>query len=436
MSVALARQSFAGSSTLSIHGGMQFVGPTRISTGSLLSRAPSVYGGAGGFGTRVSQSTVSYISQVPLIQYGAGENVVVANEKLTMQNLNDRLGSYLDNVRLLEAANRNLELQIRQYYEKRATLLVSRDFTSFFDAINELRALIARRHLENQSIILQIDNAQLATEDFKMKLEMEVNMRSIAEADVLRLRGVRDNLAINISDLEIQLEGLREQLSQVKNIHHEGMQELRMQLKNSTVKVEVDSPDPVDLSKVLHELRQEYESLVLKNKLELEKWYQTKMDSLQTDIITFTTEAKTVSSQLAELKRSYQSLEINRQSIITEVQCLHQSLEEIKNRYSSQLGQLQATINKLEVELQQVKVSIEQQQAEYRLLLDIKMRLEMEIAEYRRLLDGDQKKPVVISKVVEEPKPVIERRVRTIVEELVDGKVVSSTVDTKVSDIK
>lgn len=50
------------------------------------------------------------------------------------------------------------------------------------------------------------------------------------------------------------------------------------------------------------------------------------------------------------------------------------------------------TINRLEVELQQLKISLEQQQVEYNLLLDIKMRLELEIAEYRRLLDGDQKK--------------------------------------------
>lgn len=71
------------------------------------------------------------------------------------------------------------------------------------------------------------------------------------------------------------------------------------------------------------------------------------------------------------------------------MQCLKQNMEEVNGRYSGQLIQLQLTINTLEVELQQLKISIEQQQAEYNQLLDIKMRLEMEIAEYRRLLDGD-----------------------------------------------
>lgn len=72
-----------------------------------------------------------------------------------------------------------------------------------------------------------------------------------------------------------------------------------------------------------------------------------------------------------------------------QLQCLQQNLEEVKARYSSQLSQLQMTINTLEAELQQLKISIEQQQSEYMMLLDIKMRLELEIAEYRRLLEGE-----------------------------------------------
>lgn len=71
------------------------------------------------------------------------------------------------------------------------------------------------------------------------------------------------------------------------------------------------------------------------------------------------------------------------------MQCLQQNFEGVRNRYSVQLSQLQMSINMLETELQQLRVSLEQQQTEYNLLLDIKMRLELEIAEYRRLLEGE-----------------------------------------------
>ncbi|XP_061625809.1 keratin, type I cytoskeletal 20-like [Phyllopteryx taeniolatus] len=437
MSLILGRQgssarSISSASTMSIGGGLQLVGGSqaRISSGNYQGRAPSVYGGAGGYGTRISEAS-TLLSYSGVNSYGS--DTFGVSEKTTMQNLNDRLATYLDKVRSLEAANRRLELQIREFYEKRSP--IARDFSVYFATINELRAQIARRYAENQSIILQIDNAQLAADDFKMKYEVEMNTRAMVESDLVRLRGVRDNMVVIISDLKMQIENLKDQLAQLKRNHEEEMNAARLQYSGN-VNVEVDSPYSVDLSKVLQEVREQYDALALKNKQELERWYQAKMESLQSEIKGFSTEVKTFSSQLSELKRTYQSLEITYQGILAEMECLRQNLAETKLRYSSQLSHLQLTINSLEVELHQLKVSIEQQNTEYQILLDIKMRLEREIAEYRRLLDGEsyeQKKPLVISKVVqvEEHKPKVERRVKTIVEKIIDGKVVSTSVDTQ-----
>ncbi|XP_077379452.1 keratin, type I cytoskeletal 42-like [Festucalex cinctus] len=436
MSLSLGRssaRSISSASNMSIGGGRRMGGLTQsISSGIYQGRAPSVYAGAGGYDTRISQASVG-------LAYGGGGMYSVdafgGSEKTTMQNLNDRLATYLDKVRSLEAANRKLEIQIREFYDKRSP--IARDFSAYFATINELRAQIARRYAENQSIILQIDNAQLAADDFKMKYEVEMNTRAMVESDLVRLRGVRDNMVVTISDLKMQIENLKDQLAQLMRIHEEEMNAARQQYTGN-VNVEVDSASSVDLSRILQEVRDQYEALALKNKQELERWYQAKMESLQSEIKGFTTEVKTFSSQLSELKRTYQSLEITYQGLLAEIECLRQNLAETKSRYGSQLSQLQVTINCLEEELQQLKVSIEQQKTDYQLLLDIKMRLEREIAEYRRLLDGEsyeQKKPLVISKVVqmEEHKPIVERRVRTIVEKIVDGRVVSTSVDTNSS---
>lgn len=124
------------------------VQPSAPSVSSVTSRkmsvqkiqAPSVYGGAGGYGTRISTSTSSGQGLGGNLQLSiTGSNVLLAgNEKSTMQNLNDRLAAYLERVRSLEKSNSLIEKQIREWYEKN-TVSVGQDYSSYFKIIEELR---------------------------------------------------------------------------------------------------------------------------------------------------------------------------------------------------------------------------------------------------------------------------------------------------------
>lgn len=58
------------------------------------------------------------------------------------------------------------------------------------------------------------------------------------------------------------------------------MHELRNQ-QTGSVNVEVDSAESVDLTQVLQEMREQYESLVQKKKQEVEKWFQSKVGGLK-----------------------------------------------------------------------------------------------------------------------------------------------------------
>lgn len=57
------------------------------------------------------------------------------------------------------------------------------------------------------------------------------------------------------------------------------LQELRLQRMqhSGTVNVEVDSTESVDLAKVMEEMREQYEALVRKRKMELEEWFKSKV---------------------------------------------------------------------------------------------------------------------------------------------------------------
>ncbi|KAM9314497.1 keratin, type I cytoskeletal 19-like [Pholidichthys leucotaenia] len=438
MSLALIQQR-SSSNNRSISSGTSISGwiQQHISSSPFSpTRAPSMHGGAGGLGTQISQSS-SYYSSGSMGSYGSTS--VIGNEKATMQDLNDRLADYLEKVHTLEAANKELEINIREYCKK--TTSVTRNYAGYFSTIDDLRKEIARSYADNQSLLLQIDNAQLTADDFKMKFETEMNLRMTVEVDEARFRGIRDSLTLNTNDLEQEIELLKKELVQMRRNHEEDMNELR--LKNTgSVNVEVDSAESVDLTKVLQEVRDQYEALVEKNKLELEQWFQSKVDSLKTQICLYQEDVKMYHTELSEVSRSNQTLEIQRNSMYAEIKCLQENLEEVQSQYSSLLHQLQFTINTLEAELQQLKASLDQNQVDYSQLLDINMRLKMEIAEYRRLLDGEQseqKMTVIISKMVEEKEehmPRIEKRVKTIVEEIVDGQVVASSVETQVQTLQ
>lgn len=49
-----------------------------------------------------------------------------------------------------------------------------------------------------------------------------------------------------------------------------------------TVNVEVESTESADLTKTLQEIREQYESVVTKNKVEAERWFKSKVRNLKT----------------------------------------------------------------------------------------------------------------------------------------------------------
>ncbi|XP_040473674.1 keratin, type I cytoskeletal 12-like isoform X1 [Falco naumanni] len=378
---------------------------------------------------------------------GAGDGGLISgSKKETMQNLNDRLAAYLDKVRSLEDANTELERKIREWYEKNGPGVgipgSGNDYSKYYPIIEDLRSKIINATIDNARIILQVDNARLAADDFRLKYENEVALRQSVEADINGLRRVLDELTLTRADLEMQIESLNEELAYLKKNHEEELQGIQSSACGQ-VSVEMDAAPGIDLTKLLNDMRGQYEVIAEQNRKEAEAWFNEKSGELKREISTNTEQLQSGKSEITDLKRTLQSLEIELQSQLAMKKSLEDTLAETEGGYCAQLSQIQLQIGNLESQLFQVRADMERQNAEYQQLLDIKTRLEMEIETYRRLLDGEfvsagpgvtfESSSLTGSKsqtqsLDSSQDPAKTRKIKTIVEEVVDGKVVASHV--------
>nr|XP_012621506.1 keratin, type I cuticular Ha3-I-like [Microcebus murinus] len=308
-------------------------------------------------------------------------------EKETMQFLNDRLASYLEKVRRLERENAELESLIQQRCQEQDPLVCA-NYQSYFRTIEELQQKILCSKSENARLVVQIDNAKLAADDFRTKHQTELSLRQLVESDINGLRRILDELTLCRSDLEAQVESLKEELLCLKQNHEQEVNMLRCQI-GDRLNVEVDAAPTVDLNQVLNETRSQYEALVETNCREVEEWFTRQTEELSKQVVSSSEQLQSCQAEIIELRRTVNTLEIELQGQHNLRNSLENTLTESEARYSSQLSQVQCMITNVESQLAEIRCDLERQNQEYQVLLDVRARLECEINTYRGLLDGE-----------------------------------------------
>ncbi|KAJ3584552.1 hypothetical protein NHX12_015047 [Muraenolepis orangiensis] len=243
--------------------------------------AGSVFGGAGGKGTRVSIASLEGLRSVLLrnepaerdpassssanpaaSSYANNNNPV--DDKKTMRGLNERLSGYLGRVRQLEEANGELQGQIDQVLAERGAP-GGRDWDAIERPLADLRKTVKDMTMGNAKLMLQIDNSKLANDDFQNKLEAETQACHSVESDLIGLKRIIDDTQLNRLQLESQ-----------------DVEDLRQKIRDSAVVVEVDSQDS-DLAETLNKIRTQYDKLARNNQKETDTWYQSKFENIKVE---------------------------------------------------------------------------------------------------------------------------------------------------------
>ncbi|XP_043930749.1 keratin, type I cytoskeletal 18-like isoform X2 [Protopterus annectens] len=360
-----------------------------------MSSASSMHGGAGGKGSRISVSRLGSspgslrpnldLSRASTVAMVAGGGAV--NQREAMQDLNQRLADYLSEVSRLTESNNELEKRVHEIVSKRGP--IERDWNALLKPLTDLKKQLEDKNLENAKLMLQVDNARLAADDFKIKFEAENAMRMSVEQDIAGLRKVIDDTNLARMQLESQVESLREERAYLCKNHNEDVAILKAQIANSNVMVEVDAPKGDDLSAHIANIRSQYEKLVDENKRQTEAWYKDKSDSLSQEVKMNTEALETTKTELTELRRQIQALEIERDTLHKTNDSLGKNLSDTEGRYNIELSKLAQILVSLQDELAQCRSNMENQMHDFEALLSLKTKLEVEIEMYRQLLDGE-----------------------------------------------
>ncbi|XP_072494624.1 keratin, type I cytoskeletal 40-like [Notamacropus eugenii] len=315
------------------------------------------------------------------------EGAFNCNEKETMQFLNDRLACYLERVRGLEQENEALECKIREQCELEVPL-VCPDYQCYFNTIENLQQKILCTKAENSRLTVQIDNFKLAADDFRSKYETELSFRQLVEADISGLQKILDDLTLCKRDLEAHVESLKEDLLCLRKNHDEEVNLLREQL-GDRLSVELDTTPPVDLNKVLDDMRCQYEAVVADNRRDVEQWFTLQTEELNQQQLASSEELQCCQSEILELKRRANALDIELQAQHGLIESLECTKTETETQYGTQLAQMQCLIDNVESQLADIRCDLERQNEEYQVLLDTKALLECEIATYQSLLESE-----------------------------------------------